>query len=170
MMFQQALGAASIQINSGAFAANASIPAKYTQDGENISPPLCWVGVPSDAKELLLICEDPDAPREPAVHWIMYHIAPWMAGIPENIPQGGVPGIPPGVFQGANYSGQPGYIGPKPPIGHGIHHYHFQLFALAEPLRLTEPATKDTLLNAMQGIILAQGQLVGTYERIEKHA
>jgi Raf kinase inhibitor-like YbhB/YbcL family protein len=154
-------------VNSLAFKPYFPIPRMYTQDGSNVSPPLDWNGVPSDAKELMLICEDPDAPRrEPVVHWIMYRIPPQMQELPEGIGQVAEPAMLTGARQSHNYEGTLGYIGPKPPVGHGVHHYHFQLFAMDQPLMTSSIVPdKEELAKAMSGHILAQGELVGTYER-----
>jgi hypothetical protein len=163
----QSHGPDTLQISSPAFKQGFPIPRKYTQDDQNISPPLSWSGVPKSARELVLVVEDPDAPRpQPVMHWIIYRIPPTASGLPENVPPGVNVSNPAGAMQSRNYSGEERYVGPKPPVGHGVHHYHFQLFALDAPLQAGEHPDKEQLLNAMQGHVIAQGELVGTYERV----
>jgi len=162
-----AAAAGTITVTSSAFAPNTAIPRKYTQDDRGISPPLSWTGVPNGTRELLLVCEDPDAPiPQPCLHWIMYKIPPQAGGLPENVPQRADAGNPAGARQSRNYAGKEGYLGPRPPIGHGVHRYFFQLFALDQPLALSGSPDKNQLLKAMQGHVLAQGELIGTYERV----
>ncbi|MFH1748266.1 MAG: YbhB/YbcL family Raf kinase inhibitor-like protein [Planctomycetota bacterium] len=145
-------------IQTTAFDAGKPIPRKYTGDGEDVSPPLTWTGVPAEAQELALICDDPDAPRpEPWVHWVIYKIPADTTGLPE--------GVPAGALQGPNSWPTTGYRGPAPPRGHGVHHYHFKLYALDSILDLPPGLTKDQLLQRMAGHIIAEGELVGTYER-----
>jgi Raf kinase inhibitor-like YbhB/YbcL family protein len=147
-----------IEITSSAFAAGERIPRKYTGEGEDISPPLRWSGVPASAKELALICDDPDAPRPtPWVHWVVYGIPADRTGLEE--------GSAGGAKEGMNDFGNTGYGGPMPPPGHGVHHYHFKLYALDTALEASAGLTKDELEAAMNGHILAQGERLGTYER-----
>lgn len=147
-----------ILITSTAFAANAFIPRPYTGEGDNISPPLAWNGVPAGAQELALICEDPDAPTpQPWTHWVVYKLSPILLGLAESA-QGD-------FLQGRNDFGEIGYGGPLPPRGHGLHHYHFRLYALDEPLQARPELTKAQLLSAIEGHILGQGELIGVYER-----
>lgn len=147
-----------LSLTSPAFAANGPIPRKYTGEGQDISPPLTWSGVPAGAKELALICEDPDAPQPtPWVHWVAYAIPPMLTGLPENAREN--------MIDGQNDFGRRGYNGPMPPQGHGVHHYHFRLYALAQPLQRGPGLTKEQLLDAMNRHVLAEGELVGTYER-----
>jgi len=159
----------SIRINSDAFPPGDPIPVRYTQDGANTSPPLRWSNVPAGTEELALICEDPDAPRaEPFVHWVVYHISPDADGLPEGIPQQPLPHHPPevrGVAQGENSKHDLGYDGPSPPPGHGVHHYHFRLYALDRPLQVDAKLDSKALIASMSGHILDTGELVGTYER-----
>jgi Raf kinase inhibitor-like YbhB/YbcL family protein len=148
-----------ITVTSPAFATGEPIPRKhaYRPEGQNISPALRWAGVPEGAKELALLCDDPDAPMaEPWVHWMLYGIPATAAGLDERERKG---------VAGENSWEEGGYGGPFPPKGHGIHHYHFKLYALDAPLGLKPGATKAELLKAMKGHILAQGELVGTYSR-----
>jgi hypothetical protein len=159
-------GAATIRVSSPAFAEGGAIPKQYTQDGANLSVPLRWSGVPESARELALVVEDPDAPMpDPVVHWILMGIGPTTMSLPENLPQGPTLVDPAGARYGRNYNGEQRYTGPKPPIGHGVHHYHFQVFALDKNLSVGPAPQKNDLLKAMRGHVIAQGELIGTYER-----
>ena len=155
-----------ITITSASFVANSVIPKKHTGEADDTSPPLAWSGVPNGTRELALICDDPDAPRtEPWVHWVIYGISPGTQSLPEAVPPRENLQEPQGACQGLNDFGKPGYGGPMPPRGHGTHHYHFKLYALDAQLNLPPRQTKKKLLEAMKGHIVAQGELVGTYER-----
>ncbi len=155
-----------INIQSTGFANNETIPKRYTGDGIDVSPPLTWSGAGQEAKELALICDDPDAPTpEPWVHWVIYKIPPSLTGLAENVAKTATPTEPVGVLQGKNSFGNIGYGGPAPPRGHGVHHYHFKLYALDTALEEKSGLEKKHLLAAMKGHILAQGELVGTYQR-----
>ena len=157
-----------IQVTSTAFAEGQPIPEKYTGQGADVSPPLSWSGVPDGAKELLLICDDPDAPSaEPWVHWVIYKIPATASGLPEGIGKKARLANPAGAFQGKNSwpSGQTiGYRGPMPPPGKP-HRYYFKLYALAAKLPVEPGLTKKALLQEIQDHVLAEGQLMGTYER-----
>lgn len=158
----------SITVSSEAFKAGEAIPKMYTGEGADRSPPLSWSGVPAGAKELALICDDPDAPtKEPWVHWVLYKIPAETKSLAEGIPRKERPPQPAGVLQGVNSfpSDHTGYRGPMPPPGHGVHHYHFTLYALDKPLDLESGLDKKALLAAMSGHILEQGEIVGTYQR-----
>jgi hypothetical protein len=153
-------------IRSSAFSDQARIPKRFTGDGEDVSPELSWSGVPAGAKELALICDDPDAPTpEPWVHWVIYKIPTTATGLRENVPKTGSISEPPGAMQGVNSWNAIGYRGPAPPRGHGVHHYHFKLYVVDTALNMPAGVDKKKLLSAMQGHIVAQGELVGTYER-----
>jgi Raf kinase inhibitor-like YbhB/YbcL family protein len=155
-----------IKVESTAFANNEKIPVRYTADGQDVSPVLTWTDVPTAAQELALVCDDPDAPTpEPWVHWVIYKISPQSIGLPENVAKTPMPPNPAGAIQGKNSWGDVGYRGPAPPQGHGVHHYHFKVYALDQKIDLPAGADKTTLLSAMQGHVLAEGELVGTYER-----
>ncbi len=155
-----------LTIRSSAFADQARIPKRFTGDGEDVSPELSWSGVPAGAKELALICDDPDAPTpEPWVHWVIYKITTTATGLRENVPKTGSMSEPAGAMQGVNSWGAIGYRGPAPPRGHGVHHYHFKLYAVDTALKVSAGVDKKKLLSAMQGHIVAQGEAVGTYER-----
>jgi hypothetical protein len=145
-----------IHLSSSAFPPGGPIPVKYTGEGEDVSPPLAWDGVPAGTKEMALICDDPDAPRkEPWVHWVLTNIPADANGLGEGEPSG---------RPGKNDFGRTGYNGPMPPPGK-VHHYCFRLYALDAPLDLKDAPTKENLLKAMEGHILAVGELVGTYEK-----
>ncbi|GAB4247566.1 MAG: YbhB/YbcL family Raf kinase inhibitor-like protein [Deferrisoma sp.] len=157
--------AMAMEIRSSAFAHNGEIPSKYTCDGADVSPPLEWSGVPKGAKSLVLIVDDPDAPdpRAPKmtwVHWVLYNLPPDSRGLPEGVrPEH----LPAGTGQGLNDWKRTGYGGPCPPIGR--HRYFHKLYALSERLPDLGTPTKAQLLKAMEGKVLAEAQLVGTYER-----
>jgi Raf kinase inhibitor-like YbhB/YbcL family protein len=154
---------AKMQIGSTAFSHNGAIPAVYTCDGHDTSPPLSWTDVPSSAKSLVLIVDDPDAPDPAAprmtwVHWVLYNLPPEIPGLAE-----GVKALPPGTLGGINDWGRTGYNGPCPPIGR--HRYFHKLYALDVVLPDLGRPTKAALERAMQGHILAHAELVGTYQK-----
>jgi Raf kinase inhibitor-like YbhB/YbcL family protein len=146
-----------IQIQSTAFAPNGTIPKQHTGEGRDVSPPLSWSGLPAGTKELALVCDDPDAPgREPWVHWVLYKLRADQKGLAAGESAG---------VAGTNSWPTAGWRGPMPPPGHGVHHYHFRLYALDAELDAGPGLSKAKLLKAMEGHVLAQGELVGTYER-----
>lgn len=153
-----------IQLTSSAFAEGQPIPAKHTCDGAGISPPLKWSNVPTGAKSLALICDDPDAPAGVWVHWVLYDLQPTVTELPEGVPT--TETIPDGAKQGVNDFKHIGYGGPCPPRG-DPHRYFFKLYALDAELQFKAKATKKELVRAMEGHVLAegQGQLMGTYKR-----
>ncbi|MDB5289626.1 MAG: hypothetical protein JWL69_867 [Phycisphaerales bacterium] len=156
----------SIKVSSKAFGSNERIPTRYTREGENVSPPIHWEGLPRGTQELALIVEDPDAPRpEPFVHWVAYKIPPNAAGLEEGISRQAKPARSVIGAQGKNSFYTLGYDGPEPPPGHGVHHYHFQLYALDKPLEAQPKLDNKSLIASMAGHILDTGELVGTYER-----
>lgn len=157
---------ARIEVTSRAFTDGQPIPPKYTVDGDDVSPPLSWSGLPEGTKELALICDDPDAPAGTWVHWVMYKIPADANGLPEAVAKQPRPKEPPGVVQGSNSWGPGeniGYGGPSPPSGR--HRYYFKLYALDSELELEPGVDKEALLQAMEGHILGYGELMGTYER-----
>jgi len=161
-------GDAVMKIESNAFSHGQKIPRRYSGDGEDISPALSWSGLPEGTKELAIICDDPDAPRpEPWVHWVIYKIASDVSGLAEAVPRQSKLSEPVGAVQGENSwpSGNIGYRGPLPPAGHGVHHYHFKLYALDSELAVEAGLDKGALLGAMKGHVLAETELVGTYQR-----
>jgi|SRR5579872_2967779 len=156
-----------IVIQSSAFKQNHLIPRKHTGDGDDGSPPLSWTGIPAQAKELALIVDDPDAPTpEPWVHWLLYKIPVETDGLAEKIPPALRVAAPGGALQGKNsWPKGIGYRGPAPPKGHGLHHYHFKLYALDVQLDLDPGIDKAALMAAFDGHVIAEGELIGTYQR-----
>lgn len=154
-----------LSITSPAFATGGAIPAEYTCEGADRSPPLVWAGVPAGAGALVLIVDDPDAP-DPAhpqrtwVHWVLYDLPPSSTGLEENA---GSRTLPAGTREGLNDWGRSGYGGPCPPIGR--HRYFFKLYALDRALGAVSRPTKAAVATAIQGHILAEAELVGTYEK-----
>jgi Raf kinase inhibitor-like YbhB/YbcL family protein len=155
-----------IIIESPAFKDGQPIPQKYTGEGADVSPALRWSGIPAEAAELALICDDPDAPRaDPWVHWVIYGLPASATGLPEGVPTQKTLESPP-ARQGPNdFAGRIGYGGPMPPKGHGRHRYHFRLYALESALGLAPGLDKTALLDAIGPHVLGQGELMGTYER-----
>jgi len=153
--------AMSLTLTSTVFASGQSIPSVYSCLGRSVSPPLAWSGAPGGAKSFALIMDDPDAPSGTFVHWVIYNIPQASAGFPEAVP--GNPKLADGTLQGTNGAGRIGYTGPCPPSG--THRYFFKLYALDAAMDLPSGAGKDQLLTAMQGHILAQGELMGTFSK-----
>ncbi len=151
-----------MQLTSAAFTAGQPIPVKYTADALDISPPLAWTNTPPGAKSLVLIADDPDAPAGTWVHWVIYDLPPDSAMLAED--QLKVPQLRNGAKQGLNDFKQTGYGGPSPPPGKA-HRYFFKLYALDAMTGLPPGATKADLLKAMNGHVLGEGQLMGTYQR-----
>lgn len=149
-----------MKITSSAFVEGASIPLKYTCDGEDVSPPLAWSDVPAGVKSLALICDDPDAPVGTWVHWVLFDLPPTLASLPEGVLASKEAA---GGTHGTNSWRRPGYGGPCPPSG--THRYFFKLYALDATLGLDNRATAKDVLTAMQGHVLAQAQLMGRYRR-----
>jgi Raf kinase inhibitor-like YbhB/YbcL family protein len=153
-----------MQITSPVFDHDGMIPAKYTCDGADRSPPLAWRGVPENTKSLVLIVDDPDAPDPAAprmtwVHWALYDIPPTVTGLAE----GAADHLPPGVREGMNDFRRTRYGGPCPPIGK--HRYFFKLYALDKTLGPLPHANKASVEKAMQGHILMMSELVGLYQK-----
>jgi hypothetical protein len=153
-----------LTISSTAFESSSSIPRKYTAEGDNISPPLEWAGVPEQTKSFALIVDDPDAPdpRTPQrtwVHWALYGIPPETRALSEDVAR---QGLPAGTRQGINDWKRTAYGGPSPPVGR--HRYFYKLYALDVALPDLEYPTKARLLKAMKGHVLAEAQLIGTYQ------
>jgi Raf kinase inhibitor-like YbhB/YbcL family protein len=151
-----------ITLASGAFRPNQPIPARYTCDGEDVSPPLTWTGVPAGTRSLALIIDDPDAPdpkhpRQVWVHWVVYNLPPDCTGLTE------AAALPAGTQVGRNDWQRADYGGPCPPIGR--HRYFHKLYALDTVLPDLKHPTKSQLEQAMKGHILTQAELVGTYEK-----
>jgi len=150
-----------LEISSQAFLEGEMIPTRYTCDGPDVSPELSWSGVPEAAKSLALICDDPDAPMGTWVHWVLFNIPPSANGLTAEIPSDA--SLANGARHGTNDFRRLGYGGPCPPGG--THRYFFKLYALDAEFNLESGITKAELLEAMQGHILAEGQLMGTYQR-----
>jgi len=137
------------------------IPARYTCDGKDISPPLNWSEVPEGTQSFALICDDPDAPIGTWVHWVVYNIPDNVTAFPENVPPH--KSVMGNILQGMTDFRRIGYGGPCPP--RGTHRYYFKIYALDTMLNLPAGATKRELLRAMEGHILVEGQLMGRYGR-----
>ena len=155
----------SMTITSTAFVHNDSIPSQYTCSGRDISPPLQWNGIPAQAKSLVLIVDDPDAPDPKApkmtwVHWVLYNLPPYSDGLKEAVAAGA---LPEGTLEGNNDWKRTGYGGPCPPIGR--HRYFFKLYALDTVLNNLKHPTKTQLENAMHGHVLDSAELIGTFEK-----
>ncbi len=150
-----------LSLTSNAFASGQNIPSKYSCLGREISPNLSWTNFPTGTKSFALIVDDPDAPMGTWVHWVMYNIPAATSSLPEAVPAAGQ--LSDGSLQGKNSSGNLGYNGPCPPSG--THRYFFKLYALDATLNLSPGASKDQLLKAMEGHILAQGELMGTFSK-----
>ncbi len=153
--------AMALEIKSSAFNEGASIPSKYTCDGQDVSPPLTWSGAPADAKSFALISDDPDAPVGTWVHWVAWNIPASASSLKEDMDKGA--SLSDGTKQGMSDFKRPGYGGPCPPSG--THRYFFKLYALDTTLNIPAASTKKDLEGAMKGHILAQTQLMGTYTR-----
>ena len=143
------------------FESNQYIPAKYTCDGDNISPPLKFLQIPAGTKSLVLIVDDPDAPRGTFDHWIVWNLPPKLRELTEGAEE--LTKLTPPPKQGMNGFKKPYYQGPCPPAGKP-HHYHFKLYALNVQLMLQEGAPKQDVELAMKGHILDQAELVGIYQ------
>jgi Raf kinase inhibitor-like YbhB/YbcL family protein len=152
----------SIELTSTAFQEGQTIPKQATGDGQNLSPPLKWRDPPIDTRSLALICEDPDAPRATFSHWVLFNLPAESRELDEGVPPDST--LPNGTAQGNNDFGKVGYGGPAPPPGKP-HRYFFKLFALDTRLNLRPGATRNQLLAAMKGHILAEGLLMGKYAR-----
>lgn len=156
----------SLVLRSPAFDHGGEIPRLYTCEGEDVSPPLEWTGVPDRAISLALLVEDPDAP-DPShpkgtwVHWVLYNLSPSLNGLPASLDH--APGT---SVAGSNDWNRTGYGGPCPPVGR--HRYFFKLFALDVRLALPQPASSRDVEAAMRGHVLATAELVGTYRRAQR--
>lgn len=150
-----------ITITSTAFEEGGMIPKKYTCDGEDVSPPLAWTGIPEGTRTLALISDDPDAPMGTWVHWVLFNIPPDTKGLPEAVPPDEM--LENGARHGITDFRRIGYGGPCPPAG--THRYFFKLYALDTGLDLKAGSSKKQLMEAMEGHVLAEGQLMGRYSR-----
>jgi hypothetical protein len=150
-----------LSLSSPAFASGQPIPTQYSCKGKGISPPLAWSGAPTGTRSFALIVDDPDAPAGTFVHWVIYNIPASSNGLPESV--SGAATLPSGNLEGSNSMRRTGYSAPCPPSG--THRYFFKLYALDAVLSLASGANKEALLKAMQGHIVAQGELMGTVSK-----
>jgi Raf kinase inhibitor-like YbhB/YbcL family protein len=150
-----------LTLTSSAFALGATIPTKYSCDGDAVSPPLAWSGVPAGAQSLALIADDPDAPRGVFVHWVLYNLPPTETALPEGVTAKTV--LPNGACQGMNSAQRVGFTAPCPP--NGTHRYYFKLYALDIMVEPAATMTKAQLEHAMAGHIIAHGEVMGRYQR-----
>lgn len=148
-----------MKLESEAFRAGNPIPTVYTCKGQSLSPPLSWQDVPDGTQTLALIADDPDAPMGTWVHWVVYNIPADRRSFKQSVDK--TDSLPDGTRQGKNSSGSIGYQGPCPPSG--THRYFFKLYALDTTLDMRSAATKQDLLDAMDGHVLAYGELMGTF-------
>ena len=154
-----------LTLSSNAFTPHGEIPARFTCEGNDTSPDLDWQGIPANTRSLVLIVDDPDAPDPTApqrtwVHWVLYNLPPDATGLPEGVSSGD---LPPGTMEGLNDWNRSGYGGPCPPVGR--HRYFHKLYALDKVVALTDRPTKADVEAAMDGHIIEQAELVGTYEK-----
>ncbi|CQR60142.1 YbhB/YbcL family Raf kinase inhibitor-like protein [Streptomyces leeuwenhoekii] len=147
-----------IELSSGAFGDHSFIDRRYAYEGENVSPPLAWSGVPDEAVELVLLCEDPDAPSGTFAHWIVVGVDPRSDGVAAGQ-------CPPGGTELVNGYGERGWGGPHPPPGDEAHRYFFRLYALREPCVLPDAPSADQVHRVVDERRLAGGTLVGLYQR-----
>lgn len=150
-----------LQITSPAFADGTAIPARYTCTGDDLSPALAWSGAPPGTVSFALIMDDPDAPGQTWVHWVVYNLPAEAVGLPEGITANTA--LPGGALQGRNSWRRNDYGGPCPPSG--THRYYFKLYALDTTLPLGPGATKAEVLAALEGHVLVEAQLMGTYRK-----
>ncbi|MGH7941737.1 MAG: YbhB/YbcL family Raf kinase inhibitor-like protein [Limisphaerales bacterium] len=154
-------GVATMRLTSAAFADGHAIPKKYTCHGRDISPPLQWKDAPAGTKSIALTCEDPDAPSGTFTHWVIYNVPATAGGFSENVAKTAT--LPDGSRQGKNSFGNTSYNGPCPPAGKA-HHYIFKVYAVYTTLTLDSAPDKEDLLHAINGHILAKGELTGTFQ------
>ena len=153
-----------LTVATPAFSPGGPIPRKFTCDGEDVSPEISWSGAPEAARELALICNDPDAPGGTFTHWVIWGIPKSASSLPEGIPAGDdVPSLG-SARQGTNGFRVRGWRGPCPPPGKP-HHYHFRVYALTDRIDLPAGSTVERLRSAIAGHVAAEGELVGTYGR-----
>ncbi len=155
---------ASIWVRSASFSEGAMIPGRLTSDGANLSPQLNWQSAPAGTESFAIVVDDPDTPTD-FTHWMVYNIAPGVRELAEGAPTHGA--MPQGSAEGRNDFGHPGYGGPCPPRGNP-HHYVFRVYALDRLLNLPPGATRKQLDAAIVGHIVAQGEIIGIYQRMDK--
>jgi len=151
-----------MSVTSSAFPAESMIPSKYSCEGGNVSPPLSWTSVPTGTKSFALICDDPDAPGGTFVHWVLFNLPAGVTALTEKTATTAM--LPNGARQGINSFDKFGYGGPCPPEGKP-HHYFFKVYALDASLPVKAGATKKEVEQAMEHHILAEGLLMGKYQR-----
>ena len=151
----------SIEVRSSVFEHENAIPQKYACDGDDVSPPIEWRGVPAEAQSVALIANDPDAPGGTFTHWVVFNIPVGESGFEEGVPN--TTRLANGAVQGVNDFKKIGYGGPCPPDG--IHRYFFQVFALDTELDLSGDVTENELREAMQGHVVAEGEVMGKYRK-----
>jgi len=159
----EAESAPRLSIRSSAFSEGGRIPRQYTCDGADSSPPVEWTGVPEKTRTFALVCNDPDAPRGDWVHWVVFDLPATTKGLPENAAPNGREKLAGSGTQGRNDFGKIGWGGPCPPSG--SHRYTFRLYALDTELDLAPGTTREELVKAMQGHVLAQAQVTASYAR-----
>jgi Raf kinase inhibitor-like YbhB/YbcL family protein len=147
-----------IEVHTPAFDDHAPIPPRHSLEHDNLSPALEWSEVPEGTAELAVLCEDPDAPRGPFVHWVLSGLDPSTTGLAEGQ-------VPSGAVEGRNDWGGVGYGGPRPPVGDPAHRYLFWVYASSEPLGLSSGGSADDLRRALEGKALGRGVVIGTYQR-----
>ncbi len=147
-----------ITVTSSAFADGAAIPTEFSCDGDDVSPPLAWKGVPDDAVELALVVDDPDARNGPYVHWVLFGLDPSVSGLEQGE-------VPDGASQAKNSAGDAAYKGPCPPGGDDAHRYRFTVYALEEGISLDDGADTGDALDAVSEAATAKGTLTGTFDR-----
>jgi Raf kinase inhibitor-like YbhB/YbcL family protein len=150
-----------MEIKSSVFKEGTLIPSRYTCDDIDVSPPLEWSHYPAGTKTFALICDDPDAPMGTYVHWVIFNIPGHITSLSENIP--GTDHLSNGALQGRNDFGRSGYGGPCPPSG--THRYYFKLYAVNREIDSRQGMTKNELLKAIEGHVLAEAQIMGRYKR-----
>ena len=157
-----------LEVRSPAVGADGRIDPVFSAEGDNVSPQLSWTAVP-EAESYAVVVEDPDAPgTDPWVHWLIWDLPGTVTELAQGVEQLDRPSSPQGAAQGLNGARTYGWYGPKPPPGHGVHHYHFQVFALSKRLGMGPETGLPQLLNALKGTTLASGELVGTFETPDK--
>ena len=152
----QELNVQDLRISSPAFSHHESIPDKHTSNGDDVSPPLEWEGVPDGTQSFAVVCHDPDAPLvDGFTHWVAYGIDGTAEGVPEGVSD---------LTEGPNDMGNQAYNGPAPPPGHGPHHYYFWVYALREDPDLDPGLSRRELLDAIEDLVIEQARFVGTYK------
>jgi Raf kinase inhibitor-like YbhB/YbcL family protein len=162
----EARGGAALQVTSPRIRAGEAIPLAFSAYGDDASPPLAWAGAPQGTKSFVVIVDDPDsAQAKPFTHWIAYNVPATVSSLREGMPPAPLVQDPPGFTQGRNTRGSVGYFGMKPPVGDPPHRYHIQVFAVDKALDLKPGAMRAEVLAAIKDHVLAEGELVGTFER-----